>query len=51
MVRIGLIILALLLSAWAMYQGKVDYGIYTILVAILLQLELIADKITKWTSR
>ena len=34
-----------------MHLGKVDYGIYGVLVAILLELEQIAYLLKKWTSR
>ncbi len=34
-----------------MYLGKTDYGIYGVLVAILLELEHISNKMTKWTSQ
>ncbi len=50
MVRITLTVFFLLLSGYAMYLGKTDYGIYGVLVAILLELENIAYLIKKWTS-
>jgi len=51
MVSIILTVIAFLLSGYAMYLGKVDYAIYGILVAILLELEHISNLIKKWTSQ